>query len=100
MVSSSADVLSNLCVSGCRLRPGEGLYNARLHAEAREPLFDSVAASLLLSLPQSCGVEGGGRVTGEPTSQHTHTHTSARFPLLSVHDKEWAFVCLSVLTTH
>lgn len=62
-------------VSVCRLRSGKGLYNARLHVEAGKSVLDPVAASLLLSFPQPCGVEGGGRVTGEFTSQHRHSIT-------------------------
>lgn len=62
-------------LSVCRLRSGKRLYNARLHVEAGEPVPDPVAAPILLSVPQPCGVEGGGRVTGEFTSQHTHLIT-------------------------
>lgn len=75
---AGADPLRFLSAVCCRLRPGEGLHHARLHAEAREPLPDSVAAPLLLPLPQPCGVEGGGRVTGESTSWRVHTHTHTR----------------------
>lgn len=35
-----------------RLRPWEGLHYARVHAEAGEPILDSVAAALLLPLPK------------------------------------------------
>lgn len=59
--------VSTLSSCACRLRPGEGLYHARLHAEAWKPVPDPVAAPLLLSLPQPCGVDGWGRVTGKLT---------------------------------
>lgn len=62
---------NRVCVCVCRLRSGEGLYNARLHVEAWEPLPDSVAAPVLLPLPEPSGVERRGRVTGESAS-HAH----------------------------
>lgn len=90
-VQSSDCVLSP---SPSRLRPGEGLYNARVHAEAGEPVPDSVAAPILLSLPQPCGVEGRGRVTGEFTCRSTPfiTFSGPRLSVcLSVYE-----LCLSV----
>ena len=48
-----------------RLRPGEGLHYAWLHAEAGQPLSDPVAAQILLPVPQSRGVERRGRVQGK-----------------------------------
>lgn len=41
----------------CRLCAGEGLYHARLHAKARKPLPDTVAAAVFLPVPQPRRVE-------------------------------------------
>lgn len=70
-VQISCQYTSWLCVPLCRLCLGEGLHYAWLHAEAREPVPHSVAAPILLSVPQPCGVEGRGRHSGESASQHT-----------------------------
>lgn len=48
-----------------RLRPWEGLHYARVHAEAGEPILDSVAAALLLPLPKPTWMARRGRVPGE-----------------------------------
>lgn len=63
--------IENALCPRSRLRTGEGLHHARLHAEAGKPLPDAVAAPILLPVPQPRGVEGGGRVAGKSASLST-----------------------------
>lgn len=55
-----------------RLRAGKRLHHARVHAEAGEPVSDSVAAAIFLPLSKPTGMERRGGVPSKSRGRAGH----------------------------